>query len=230
MAQLTFLQLTQRLARECGVAGTGPLTVVGQTGEAGRLVNWINAAWLDVQEQHDDWNWLRTSVTFATVASQATYTPTDAGVATTLGHWKKDSFRIYTTSDGYPSEVFLGDIGYDDWRNLYQFGSLRTVTTRPIFVAVAPNRSLCLGPTPDALGYTVVGDYFLAPTQMSADADIPTLPERFQLAIVYRAMMMYAMFESAPEVLQQGQTEFNRIMRRLEVDQQPQMLIGNPLV
>lgn len=227
---MTFLQLTQRLARECGVAGTGPSTTINQTGEAGRLVGYINSAWMDIQEQHPDWNWLRTSVTFPTVTGQAVYTPTDCGIASTLGSWKKDSFRIFVTADGYLTETFIGEMLYDNWRNIYQFGALRTTTTRPVFVAVAPDRSLCFGPSPDNLGYTVVGDYYRAPSEMALDADVPALPERFQMAIVYRAMMLYGSFESAPEVYQHGMTEFNRIMRRLELDQQPQMLVGDPLV
>lgn len=229
MAQMNFLQLVNRLRTECGISGAELSTLANLSGEALRCKKWINAAWIDVQEQHPDWNWLRTSMTFTTVQGQAVYTPTECGVASTLGSWKKDSFRNYVTGTGYPSEVFMSNILYDDWRNLYQFSTLRTVEAKPIFIAVAPDRSLCLGPNPDSQGYTIVGDYFLAPSEMSLDADVPSLPERFQLAIVYRAMMFYAMYESAAEVLNQGQSEFNRMMRRLEADQQPQMLIGDPI-
>jgi len=226
---MTFLQLVNRLRQKVGITGNDLTTLSNLSGESLRCKNWVNEAWIDIQEQHPDWNWLRTTVSFATVDGQAVYTPTDCGIAATLGTWKKDSFRIYVTANGFVSETFLGDMLYDNWRDIYQFGALRTTTTRPVFISVAPNRSLCFGPAPDALGYTVVGDYYLAPSEMAADSDVPTLPERFQMAIVYRAMMSYAGFESAPEVYQDGQTEFNRMMRRLELDQQPQMLVGEPL-
>jgi hypothetical protein len=69
-------------------------------------------------------------------------------------------------------------------------------------------------------GYTVVGDYYLAPVDLSADTDVPTLPEWHNpMIIVYRAMIDYGMFESAPEVVQRGELKYKQLLQRLEFDQ-----------
>ena len=54
----TFLELTQDLHRESGAAGSAPSTVVGQTGEAQRLVKWIQRADLQIQKLWHDWEFL----------------------------------------------------------------------------------------------------------------------------------------------------------------------------
>jgi len=225
---MNFLQLVARLSTECGVAGNGPSTVVGQTGLNLRLVNWINAAWLDIQSAHRDWDWLRTSLTpFATVAGQQTYSTADLAL-TNMGMWDRDSFRVYDTAAGLSSETTLTYVPYDAWRNSFLIGSLRTTTSRPDAVTVTPNNSLGFGPI-TAAGYSIVGDYFLLPSEMTLDADIPILPTQYHLAIVYRAMMHYGAQYSAIEVYQRGENEFNKMMLRMSADRMPDIMIGGAL-
>lgn len=217
---MNFLQLTQRLRIEAGVSGSGPTSVLNQAGELQRLINWINAAWMDIQNERLDWNWLRSSFTFETIQAQPTYTPAECGVSD-LGIWAENSFRSYVTSVGTGSELFLPAMPYDKWRNNYQYGALRTTYTRPIEFAVKPSdKSICLGPVP-TVGYTILGDYFKAPSELVADADVPALPAKHHMAIVYRALMMYGMYEGAPDAVQRGQVEFDKLMRRIRVDQLP---------
>jgi len=225
---MNFLQLAQRTARECGISGTGPASVLSQTGEAGRIVNWVNTAWMDIQMLHQDWDWLRTSTSFVTVASQASYTPAQAGT-TNFGMWVRDSFRNYLTATGTDAEVYMDFMPYENWRNVYQFGSNRSATSQPKFFTILPNKSVGLGPVP-VVGYTVTGDYFTCPTEMAADATIPVMPTHFQMAIIYRAMMSYGAFEGATEVYQRGETEYKKIIRRMENDRLPEFEFGDPLV
>lgn len=225
---MNFLQLVQRLASESG-AGS-PSTVVGQTGNNLRLVNWTNAAWMDIQSAHQDWNWLRTSLTpFATVAGQTTYSPTAAPMSLTdFGMWDRDSFRVYETAAGIGSETFLTYRPYDIWRNTYLIGALRSTTSRPDTVTVTPDNSLGFGPI-TAAGYSIVGDYFKLPSEMAADATTPILPVQYHMAIVYRAMMFYGAFYSATEVFQRGEAEFNKMMLRMTADRMPDILMGGAL-
>lgn len=215
---MNYLQLTQRLARECGVPGSGPTTVVSQTAELGRLCNWINAAWTEIQTRHEDWDFMRASFSFVTISHQGTYTAAQAGV-TDLGVWDRSTFRIYTTSLAYADEMIMDYMDYDTWRNLYLYGNMRTNYSRPVVFTITPNRSLGLGNSPDSALYTVLGDYFTAPVSLAANSDTPTLPTQYHMAIVYRAMMMYGGFESAPEVLMRGEAEFNKLMARMEAQQ-----------
>lgn len=229
---MDFLQLGQRLQLECGVSGTLS-TMQNQIGSLGRLVTWTNAAWMELQTKHDDWDWMRSSnllgagVSFSSVYGQSVY-PLGSGAGTVgvtsddFGKWDLDTFRCYTTAAGTNDETFLDPIGYDAWRNAYMLGAMRQVRTRPVVVARAPNESICLGPPTDSI-YTITGDYFVAPTQMEEDDDVPTgLPTQFHNLIVFRGMMMYGAYEAAPEVSTRGEYEWKKQLAELEARKVPQ--------
>lgn len=238
---MNFLTLTQRLIQECGASGTTISTVANATGEQLRMTSWINSSWNEIQTKHDDWEFLRSSVllgagcSFTTVSGTAYYTlgaaaPGTVGVLSSVfGKWDLDTFRCQTTTVGFADETYLDPISYDEWRNSYMYGAMRSVTTRPVVIAKATTQGLCLGPPPTAL-YTVTGDYFTAPTQMAADTDLPTgLPTQFHMAIVYNAMMMYAGYEAASEVFQRGEAGYKRMMVELEANYGPRMFFAGAL-
>ena len=120
MAQKTFLEICQRTARECGVHHTStqlPTTVVVQTGELLRIVEWVSEAWFTIQNLHDDWRFQRREATFATVAGQAEYTLAQCGLSgSTFQGWVQGTFRNYLTATGFPSEAYMDDLNYDVWR------------------------------------------------------------------------------------------------------------------
>jgi hypothetical protein len=227
---------------------------VGATGSVGRVVNWVNDAWNDIQCLHDDWDWMRSSnllgagVSFSTVSGQASY-PLGLNVSdfggdfvgdfagsgavgvdpALFGKWDIDTFRCFTTAIGFLDEMWLDDIPFDAWRNYYMYGAQRNVKTRPVVIAVGPDQSLNLGPPPNGL-YTITGDYFVAPTLMVNDTDIPVgLPARFQMLIVYRAMMKYGAYEAATEVSQRGSEENARVYAQLQAVRAPRFSFGSAL-
>lgn len=308
---MNFLQLVNRTRQNCGISSTDLTTVLSQTGENKRIINWVNESWLDIQAMRQDWLWLRKDFSFQTVAGQIAYTPTQIGL-TDFGLWARDSFRNYanpivtltiatpcvvtlqahrlsagdtitfstdgalptgltagtvyfvvnattntfqvaltaagaainttgtqsgthkiTSNDtqsfvGLNSEIFMDYMDYDVWRDNYQYGALRSIATRPNTITISPAKSLQLGPIADA-GYTIVGEYYATPTEMSLDADIPLLPVKFHLAIVYAAMIRYGMYEAASEVIQQGNTEYAKWKQRILADQLPEFLTGGAL-
>ena len=71
---MNFLEITKRTRELAGIAGTGPTTTLSQTGEMGRLVNWVKQSWIDIQNLHQTWNFMLTELSFATVAAQKDYT------------------------------------------------------------------------------------------------------------------------------------------------------------
>lgn len=214
---VNYLQLCQRTAVECGAQGT-LTTVVGAAGSLGRIVEWVGDSWSDIQMDHDDWDWMRSSnllgagVSFVTVAGQASYPlgtgPGTVGVAVdAFGKWDRGTFRNFTTAVGFRNETYMDDISFDTWRNSYMYGAMRSEQTRPITIAIGPDQSLNLGPPPNGQ-YTITGDYFVAPQDLALDADVPLgLPTRFHILIVYRAMLKYAGYESAPEVYERASRE-----------------------
>lgn len=309
---MNFLAIINRVRTNCDVSGPALTTAQNLSGESLNIANWVNEAWLDIQAQRTDWEWLRKTATFPTVSGQPLYTTAQIGL-TDFGMWARDTFRNYAnptvtfsiaspcvmmlqshnltvgqtvkpyttgalptglvagttyyvqsvlsadtvtlaaasggvaintsgsqsgthtitsnnalTFAGLSSEVFMEYLDYDAWRDGYEYGALRQTQTRPMVLTIAPDKSIGLGPFPIA-GYTILGDYYSVPSEMVADADIPALPSKFHLAIVYRAMMAYGQYESAPEVFNRGATEFSKWMRRVYADQLPEITVPGAL-
>lgn len=220
---MTFLDLAQKLRRKCRVSGSGPTSLTGQSEEYLRLFEWVNEAYMTIQRMHTDWRFMRASTAAVTVQGQPTYSAVTDFHLTDFGYWaldyaEGDTFRNYVTASGTNSEVFMLPMEYDVWRDSYQFGALRQTFTRPMYVALAPDNTLALGPVP-AAGYTIVGDYYRAPTELANSTDSPIFPAQFHMAIVYLAMTYYGASEAAPEVYDDGKASFDRIIRQMEMTQ-----------
>lgn len=230
---MNYLQLAQKLRLKCRVSGSGPSAVTGQTAEYTRLLSFINEAWMAIQRQHTDWNFLRASCSCITQEGTYSYTASTFGIAATFGYWaldteRGDTFRAYLTASGLSDEQLLGVMHYDDWRNRYLLGANRLSYQRPSVVAAAPDRSLVVGPIP-AAGYTLIGDYYKVPSELAAGDDTPSLPVQFHWAIVYRAMMFYGVSEAAQEIYDEGRSEFNKIIRDIEAVELRPITPGPPL-
>ena len=243
---MTYLQLCQSLATECGLSAgssfAGTLsTVNGQIGSLQRVVGWIAAAWNDIQTERTDWEFMRSSnlqgggVSFVPTAGQA-FIPFGVGAGTVgllfdnFGAWVPDSIRSYTTAVGTNDEIEMSQISYESWRDGYMLGALRSVRSRPFVVAVAPDKSLCIGPPSNGL-YTVTADYFMSPAILAADTDVPRgLPVRYHMMIVYAAMRKYGLYESAPEVFQRGDLEYKRLRGPFLTQYLPSIAFSGALV
>jgi hypothetical protein len=205
----TFLELTQRLFQECQLPGSGPATLASASGQTFDLAAWISQSCKEIDELHEDWSYLlvHPGVAFTTVAAQQLYTPTQAGVTVgEVGQWKLDTFRNYLTSSGYPSEIEMTWIDYDNWLRTEKIGVLRTTQVRPMVFTIAPDKSI--GLQCPLAGYTVIGDYYRIPVVLEVDADTPLIPQRYRMAIVYKAMMAYATSENAPEIYNEGERNY----------------------
>ena len=228
---MTFLELVNRLRVECGVSGPSLTTVAGQLpgSENARMVAWVQQAWNDIQTSKEDWLFLREPFQFNTVTQQQIYTPAQAGIATAdFGNWKRDSFRCSSVGSNYSDEQLLNYMEWTTFRNLYIYANMRNTYARPVVVTIDPHKNLGFGAIPD-IPYVIVGEYYTQPLQLTLDADEPAIPSRFHMIIVYRAMMYYAGYEAAPEVMSRGEFEYKRLYSRLDIDQLPTTVSGPPL-
>lgn len=230
---MTFLELVNRTRQECGVSRNDLLTLNAVTGESLRIKNWVIQAWKEIQQKGRNLDWMTRDFSFQTIAAQQAYTATDAvptGIAlTSFKRWKQNTFRIYLTATGASDETHLTEMAYEDFRNYYIFGSMRTTQGRPSRVAIrAQDKALLLGMVPDAV-YTVVGQYFIQPVALSADADEPAWIHD-DMAIVYKAMEFYGYYEAAPEVLSRGKAEFKTLMGGILNEELPDVELAGPLL
>lgn len=236
----TYLQLAQKMKRDCGVAGVTatPTTVVSQTGVLEKLVAWVSEAYKDIQLRYPNWRWMRSNFTLPTVNGTYAYaygactdTKTSAAISRFSHWWERDTldpFRCYLTSGGQSGEYWLTPMTYEQYRSMYRFGVQASTTGQPIHVSVDDDDQLVLGPTPNAV-YTVSGSYQRGPQILALDADTPDLPSNYHDLIVYYAMQQYAFNSVAPEKLSQAKINVSRMLRSLERAQLRAIRLGRPL-
>jgi len=233
----TFLELTQDLRREVGISGTGPASVLGNTGELERLVNWIKNAYIEIQNRHGgNWRFMRSDFTIDTTVGQDEYVFSDftdiadASAISRFSSWRFKEYRnppkIFLTSAGVGGQTWMSSVRFDPFENIYSIGTQNDA--RPFHITITPQDSVKIGPAPSEI-YTVTGEYYKSAQILAADSDVPEMPPQFHQLIVYEAMKKYAGFESAPEVMARAHAEGNRVMRQLEVNQHERMRKARPM-
>ena len=228
----TYLQLCTYLRQQSSDAGTGPSAVTSQTGDLARIVKWVADSWTEIQQEKDEWRWMRKSFTVSATSGDGAYAYTDCTDTVNLAaisrfsKWHKDSFKCYLTSAGVGAEYPLTWIPWEQFRGIYRYGT--QTNAPPCHVSEDPTQKFVLGPIPDAT-YTVSGDYQIGPQTLAADGDIPEMPTRFHNLIVYDALIRYGFNRVAPEVLQFAQAQGSRLHSALVRDQLPQISLGRPL-
>lgn len=236
---MNFLKIAQRARQECGIPGTGPSAVTGQTGELKRIVDWCAQAYTDIQNRHLSepcWRWLRHGFTLSTTTDDDTYAYTDATDDTSsaaisrFSHWRLDDCydppKIYLTSSGVGTQTWMTWLPWEDFKTIYRRGTQNS--SYPIHITVDPQNNLVVGPKPNG-AYTINGDFYRSAQELAADGDTPEMPSQFHTLIVYMAMQEYGYFESAPEVLARGKEKAGNMMRDLELNQLPKMRMWEPL-
>lgn len=205
----TFLELVVDLHRESGAAGQAPTTVVGQRGEYNRLVNWVMSADLYIQDMYENWKFMREEYSEDTLAGNKML-PSIQDVA----WYDEGTFKIIEngTTDENPIEV----VEYDAIK-----GEIRDVSTGvPYRVIIMPDNTLEVDPVPDA-AHTIKCDYYKNAVEMAGNSDISVIPARFHKAILGYALMLYAGYERADEIMKQGELIFGQQIQRLENSQLP---------
>ena len=235
---MTFLELVQRLCVEADL-GAGPTTTIGQVSDYAKAVNWIQAAYLEIQGLHERWNFLLKSFAFSSADITAT-TPTGmpaeisfqdtviTTLPTDIGAFKEDSFRCFLTATGSSDEQDLIWMDWDDFNYSWYKASSRNLTGRPTYITEKPSLELRLYPYPDA-AYTVIGEYYREPEAFSGDTDTPIFKQH-HMAIVWKALMFYGANMSEPDKYAFGESQYNKLVRKLEITQRPKMKFGRPLV
>lgn len=194
---MTFLTLVQELVRLGGMSGVGgPSVLTNQTGEHRRAIEFVRLAYEDICNLHADWDFLWATDSTSTVAAQSLYTaPSDLSI------WDEQRIQL----DGEPLPVI-------PWAE-YTPDTLSDA--RPHTGVVRPDSQLQLVPAPDAV-YTLTYDYFKAAPALSDDSDEPLIPERFQRAILGRALILYGNYEAAQDAILQGGEIYQVYLEMLE--------------
>lgn len=222
----TFLELCADLTRESGAIGTAPAAVTAQTGRQLKCVEWIAAAWETIQNGRRDWTFLRSEFSKSLTIDQTAYIGGAGGWALTrFGEFLGDRptflpTTIYLPADGQETETELRQIDFDTWRTRYDRSTHDA--GRPHEYAIAPDRTIRFGSKPDA-AYTVRGEYRKTGQVLAANGDIPDMPDRFHMIIVWRAIMMMADADEAVQALALARAKYAELYRAMVRDCTPGM-------
>jgi len=211
----TNLELCQELAQEVGISGSGvPTTVVGQTGQLKKIVDFIKTADLRIQSMYIDWNFLWTQFSEALSATQtAVSAPTNPAV----NQWDDESFYLDYNTDDY---VRLKGIDWYTYRDRYRQGT--KTDDIPSMVVIKPNLDLIIEP-PCLTSYTLTGEYWAKPTAMTTNSATSSIPSHLHRIIIARAKMLFADHEEDDGMKLSAQSEFAEILADLKAAELPKM-------
>jgi hypothetical protein len=211
---MNFLDLARAVKREAGLSGSAPSSAATTVLSEQRLFNWVNWAARDITLAREDWRWRRGMATVAATTSQANaYT---AFGLTDFASWKGENHTYkptaYRVADAISSERKLAWMTYDNFRMTFLTGSQTPGVVQ--YWSISPTDEFLLGPAPDSAHF-VRADYVKDYADLVADADIPLLPTRFHMIIVWRALMEYGGFDAAGEVFQRAEKNYNEMWTAL---------------
>lgn len=230
----TFLHLCQKLRLMAGISGTGPSSVsMNANNEYARVVEWIRAADLEIQEAYDDWRFMWVNFDFQTVPGQGTYTPAEvcAGLPanTRPQRYDEESFRYWLTSQGSAGEQFMTWCPYTLFRDVWLLGTNRTQQGVPQYVTQAPDENLLLAPIPNAI-YTITGQFYRKAVTLNDDGDVPVYPAQYHELPIWWALVKYAGFEEASAVYMHAQNMLNITLSTMERRERPHVEFSCTLV
>lgn len=207
---MNFLQLVQRLHRQVGATGRQPIGTTEQVGEAARLVDYVAEADYDWQSKWFNWKFLHRSLpTNWQVSPQLDSLPPND-----LFMWDRQTFFILVDGAWQPLRAYE----YEEVKRRIPDVS---DPGAPYEVIILPNNNLRFIPVPDQ-AYKLMADYHRKPIRLVNPTDVSPVPEEYHPTVVLgQAVLYYANFEDAPELVRDGQMLIDRGVRQLEASQLP---------
>ena len=207
------LQLAQRLRSEAGALSASPLTTtLNLTGDSARLVDWVDAAWIEIQQMRK-WNWLW---------EQATVTIT-AGTNLTAGSVPA---HRYDRDSAFVGQTPLTYADWDVFRT--EWTTTEIVDGTPQWWTIRPDNAFVVNAKPTA-DFAITVERWKNPIAMAADADEPAMPSEFHMLIVWKAVMFYAGWDEAGAMYQNAAANFRRIFKMAVNANTPGFSIGDAL-
>lgn len=227
---MNFLQLCQAVANDSGtVAGVPSFTsVAGASGRVAQVVGWVRDAYIDIQNERNDWLFMRRSFSAPLTIGKIEYDQTDFGLSN-VAEWLPDlpaegwaNLTLYE-SGLQAQEGELWQIPYQYFRQRYQRGTHDA--NKPTEWAISPLNTMLIGNTPDK-AYIVRGEYRATPQELLVDADIPIMPTQYHRVIVAEAIRLMARSDEAFDVVGEKSQQYDRLRNALVREQTPKMEFG----
>lgn len=216
---MNFKELVSRTMREAGIPNTNfdAVGVAGATGEALRVVGWVEAAYADVQSRRK-WSFLWENASITVTAGNFVVPAATTGAVQADRYEKESLFDATGANYGY--------VSWSDFR--VAFPAVLIFNGTPSLWTIRPDGAFVVNAKP-LVDTTYTVDRYKRPLVMTEDDDEPVLPEEYHMVIVWRALVMYCNFEEAGVSRATALGEFDRIMNDMGGRELPDMNEAPPL-
>ena len=209
---MNYLQLCNAVLREINEVEI--TNVTSTRGIQTSVADFINKAQRDIINSEVEWPFTVVNQSFTTTAGTAEYSRESD--AKTVDY---DSFTIQESAD--TAERKLKYISFDEYlerRNEADTNPNASARALSEYVYTTPDNKIGLSPVPDASTYTVRYYYYQTTSDMAANTDTPTIPERFHDVIVNRARYYAHMLRSDVQFSQLALRDYTDGLGRMRVE------------
>lgn len=230
----TYLELCQDVADESGT-GAFPGTVSGLVGRPAKITKWVRNAWIDIQNDRDEWRWMEDEFTGNLISGVAAYAGSDFGMSR-FGAWLVgpdpftglDRVTVQAAASGRSDEGGLVFLPFEAFWSYYGRGAEAERTGRPTSYTVDGQERIRVWPSPDA-AYILRGRYRKSPQALSAGTDVPEMPAQYHSAIVWRALTNLAAHDEAFNQPAYWNTRYLDVLNDMERTLLPMVRLAGPL-
>lgn len=209
---MNYLQLCNAVLREINEVEI--TNVTSTRGIQSSVADFINKAQRDIINSEVEWPFTVVSQSFTTTAGTAEYARESDAKTVDF-----DSFTVQESAS--TAERTLKYISFEEYletRNEADTNPDTGSRAVPDYVYETPDSKIGLSPVPDESTYTVRYYYYQTNTDMAANADIPTIPERFHDVIVNRARYYAHMLRSDVQFSQLALRDYTEGLSRMRVE------------
>jgi len=209
---MNYLQLCNAVLREINEVEI--TNVTSTRGIQTSVADFINKAQRDIINSEVEWPFTVVNQSFTTTAGTSEYDRESD--AKTVDY---DSFTIQESAD--TAERKLKYISFDEYldrRNEADTNPNASARALSEYVYTTPDNKIGLSPVPDASTYTVRYYYYQTTSDMAANTDTPTVPERFHDVIVNRARYYAHMLRSDVQFSQLALRDYTDGLGRMRVE------------
>jgi len=209
---MTFLELINSVLREINEV---EITTVSSTrGIQTSVKDFINKSERDIINSEVEWPFTVVSQSFTTTAGTAEYS--QESNSKTVDY---DSFTVQESASTSERKLrYISFTEYLDSRNETDTNPNTDSRALPEFVYTTPDNKIGLSPVPDVSTYTVRYYYYQTVSDMSANTDTPTIPERFHDVIVNRARYYTHMLRSDVQFSQLALRDYTEGLSRMRIE------------
>lgn len=228
---MNFLEICKKVDIMSGVQGM-IASVENPVGVQEVIVNAVQQGFIDLQNERMTWEWMRRTKQFHTQVDKQTYTyfdifgvdPVDPPADTPwtkFGRWQKKkpmiSYRVQDPDDLKWSKCIFVD--YREFR--HHLMNQQSSRGKPRYVtADEQTNDLLFHPTPNK-AYLVEADYFVEAQVLTRNANVPIIPLRFRMVLVYRGLERVGNFYGNMGLYQRYATADAKMTGNLYRDQVP---------